>query len=203
MGHEYTPVLAALTSLVIASACGPGTPAMNQASPTASTASLSATPSDKSCPSPSPAPNSAFATYSFNRVTFQYPTSWRLQPPSPGGSIFFLYSPDYKDSGGPEIQTIQQGARMVFSQTDLPRKDITADNYPTSNRAAYLDGHVVVITCRKAFQLRQSNKPWWESTSTIFFRDDGTEVEVGIDYPSGMPITHPGEYGQLLSSLVY
>jgi hypothetical protein len=51
--------------------------------------------------------------------------------------------------------------------------------------------------------VRQSNAPWWESTNTIFFRDDGTEVEVGIDYPSGVPTTHAEEYGQLLSSLAY
>ena len=205
--------MAALASLVIVSACGPATSGASQASPTAGASSSSSTaspspvstptPTDQDCPSQTPSPNSGFATYSFKRITFQYPTSWRLQPPYPGGSIFWLYSPDYKDSGGTEIQTIQQGARMVFSQTDLPRKDITADNYPTSDRAGYLAGGVVVISCQKAFQLRQSNAPWWESTSTIFFRDDGTEVEVGIDYPSGMPTTHHGEYGQLLSSLVY
>ena len=92
---------------------------------------------------------------------------------------------------------------MVFSQTDLPRKDITADNYPTSNRSGYISGKVVVINCRKAFHLQQSNAQWWDSTSTIFFRDDGTNVEVASDYPSGTPATHAGEYGQLLSSLVY
>ncbi len=196
--------MAVLASLVIVSACGPATSGSGQASPSLK-ASLSPasipTPTDQACPSQSPSPNSGFATYSFNRITFQYPASWRLQPPYPGGPT--LYSTDYKDSGGAEIQTIQQGARMTFSQTDLPRKDITADNYPTSYRSGYLGGHVVVINCRKAFQLRQSNAPWWESTSTIFFRDDGTEVGVGIDYPSGMPTTHAGEYGQLLSSLVY
>jgi hypothetical protein len=213
MRHRYTQFIAALASLVIVSACGPVSSGTSQAGSTAGASSPSpnASPSpvstptltDPACPSQSPSPNSGFATYSFNRITFQYPTSWRLQPPYPGGSIFWLYSPDYKDSGGAEIQTIQQGVLMVFSQTDVPRKDTTADNYPTSDRAGYLDGHVVVITCRKAFQLRQSNTPWWESTSTIFFRDDGTEVEIGIDYPSGMPTTRAGEYGQLLSSLVY
>jgi hypothetical protein len=206
MRRVYTQFMAALASLVIVSACGPATSDTSQASPSpnASPSQVSTpTPTDQACPSQSPSPNSGFATYSFNRITFQYPTSWRLQPPYSGGSIFWLYSPDYKDSGGAEIQTIQQGARMVFSQTDLPRKDITADNYATSNRAHYLSGKVVVINCRKAFQLRQSNTPWWDSSSTIFFRDDGTEVEVAIDYPTGQPETHAREYGQLLSSLVY
>jgi len=206
MRHGYTYFTAALASLVIVSACGPATSGTSQASPSQNaspTPVLTPTPTDQACPSQSPSPNSAFATYSFNRITFQYPTSWRLQPPYSGGSIFWLYSPDYKDSGGAEIQTIQQGARMVFSQTDLPRKDISADNYPTSNRSGYISGKVVVINCRKAFQLQQSNAPWWDSSSTIFFRDDGTEVEVAIDYPSGQPETHAEDYGQLLSSLVY
>jgi hypothetical protein len=209
MRHTYAQFMAALAGLLIVSACGPATSGTSLASPTASASSPSPspvstpTPTDQGCPSQSPSPNSGFATYSFNRITFQYPTSWRLQPPYPGGSIFWLYSPDYKDSGGAEIQTIQQGARMVFSQTGLPSKDITADNYTTSNRAGYLSGKVVVINCRKAFQLRQSNGPWWDSSSTIFFRDDGTEVEVAIDYPSGLPETHAEEYGQLLSTLVY
>jgi hypothetical protein len=195
-----------LASLVIVSACGPATTGTSQASPSQNASpSLASTPTstDQACPPQSPSPNSAFATYSFNRITFQYPPSWRLQPPYSGGSIFWLYSPDYKDSGGAEIQAIQQGARMVFSQTDLPRRDITADNYPTSNRSGYISGTVVVINCRKAFQLRQSNAPRWDSSSTIFFRDDGTEVEIALDYPSGQPETHVEEYRQLLSSLVY
>jgi hypothetical protein len=201
--------MAALTCLVIVSACGPAPSGASQESPTASPSNPSPSPAstptsgDQACPSQSPSPNSAFATYTFSRITVQYPTSWRLQPPYSGGSIFWLYSPDYKDSGGAESQTIQQGARMVFSQTDLSRKDVTADNYPTSNRAGFLSGKVVVINCRKAFQMRQTNAPRWDSSSTIFFRDDGTEVEVAIDYPSGQPETHAQEYGQLLSSLVY
>ena len=205
MRHGYIQFMAALASLVIISACGPATSGTSQTSPIASASSSvwTPTPTDQGCPSQSASPNSGFAIYTFNRITFHYPTSWQVQPPYSSGSIFWLYSPDYKDSGGAEIQTIQQGARMVFSQTDLPRKDITAENYPTSNRAGYLSGKVVVINCRNAFQLRQSNAPWWDSSSTIFFRDDGTEVQVAIDYPSGQPETHAAEYGQLLSSLVY
>ena len=181
---------AAMASLAIVSACSLNSSPSSVSTPTG-------------CQSRSPSPNSGFATYSINRITFQYPTSWRLQPAYPGGSIFWLYSPDYKDSGGAEIQTVQQGARLVFSQTDLPRMDVTADNYPTSNLAGYLSGKVIVINCRKAFQVHQSNAPWWDSTSTVFFRDDGTEVEVDIDYPIGMPATNAAEYGRLLSSLVY
>jgi hypothetical protein len=199
--HGYNQFVAALASLVIVSACGQATSGTNQASPspTASPTPVSTpTPSDQACPSQSPPPNSGFATYSFNRITIQYPPSWRLQPPYSGGSIFWLYSPDYKDSGGAEIQTIQLGARMVFSQTDLPRKDITADNYPTSNRAGYVDGKVVVLSCRKAFQLRQANPPWFDSSSTVLFRDDGTEVEAQLMYPSGHPAPHASEYASCL-----
>ena len=194
-----------LACVVLICACGSAqTSSVALPTPVASqTVSPSPVTSASTCTSESSTPPTGFATYSINRISFQYPTSWRLQPPYQGGPIFWLYSPDYKDSGGAEIQTIQQGGRLVFSQTDVPQTGVTADNYPTSNRAGYKDGSVVVINCRRAFQLRQGNPPWWDTTSTVFFRDDGTQVEVAMNYPSGQPAPHFQEYEQLLASLVY
>jgi hypothetical protein len=143
--------------------------------------------------------------YSMNRITFRYPASWRLLSPS-ASSLIFLYSPDFKDDGGIQIQKIQQGARITISQTDLPQKDLTAENYG-SNGLLYqpdaTDGKVVVINGRRAFQFRQPGPRWFDSTVTIFFRDDGTRVEVAMEYPSGHPAAQVAEYDQLLASLAY
>jgi hypothetical protein len=40
-------------------------------------------------------------------------------------------------------------------------------------------------------------------TSTVFFRDDGTMVEVSMAYKSGQQEPDAQEYDQLLASLIY
>jgi hypothetical protein len=183
---------------VVTLICGCGTAQTSTAATPSSVASEPRTAS----PTTSASPDSAFATYSMNRITFRYPVSWRLVPPPQGGSIIWLYSADYKDDGGVEIQTIRQGSRIDISQTDIPQKDVTADNYATKYPSGAADGTVVVINGRKAFQDRQAMPPWFDATDTVVFRDDGTRVEVRISYPSGQPTSHVQDYDQLLASLV-
>ena len=194
-----------LALVILLAACGRPSAPQAQTSPGQSPTAI-VTGSPSASPTPSPPSESTPASYSMNRITFRYSISWRLQPPPPGGSIIWLYSPDYKDNGGMEIQTIQQGARIDFGQTDIPQKDVTAHNYG-SNSILYpsnaTNGTVIVVSGRNAFQYRQANPPWFDSTDTVFFRDDGTRVEVRISFPNEQPATHALDYQQILESLVY
>jgi len=152
----------------------------------------------------SPMPSDAdFVTYSGNRFAFRYPNSWRLLDLWSGRSVT-LFTPDYRDSGGVQITTIQQGATIVVSQTDIPQKDVTAENYG-SNRILFpsdaTDAKVIVINGRKTFQYRTSVAPWFDITQTLFFRDDGTRVDVAIQYPRGHDVAHAQDYAQLLASV--
>jgi hypothetical protein len=123
----------------------------------------------------------------------------------PAGSSPILLSPDYKDDGGKAIWTIQSGARILVSQTDIPQAGVTVDNY-ASNVPLLPSGaagqRIVVIGGRKTFQYELQNFPWFDSTNTVFFRDDGTRVSVTISYPSGRGPTRAAEYAQILASLV-
>ena len=147
-----------------------------------------------------------FATYSKDRISFRYPIRWRLTT-LPDGSINSLLSPDYHDSGGVGITTIQQGGVIGVGQTDIPQPEVTADNY-ASNPILFpagtgaTDAGVVVINGHKAFQYKTRRPPWWDSTETIFFRVDGTRVDVGISYPTGQDDPHAQEYEQVLASVV-
>ena len=155
-------------------------------------------------PTASPSANGSYITESKDRIRFRYPSTWRLQTTGPGGSIIWIYSADYKDDGGMQIQTIQHGARIVIGQTDIPQQGVTAENYG-SNATLFpfnaTDGKVIVINGRNDFQYRQPMAPWFDSVETVFFRDDGTRVTVDISYPSGQDDSLAADYAQLLASV--
>lgn len=133
------------------------------------------------------------AVYSRFGVIFQYPKEWKVYDNQSSGDtaqILNFSSPDYKTHREPDRFSLihDAGAVIGVDATEFPRKDVTAENY-SSDKGLYLpkfdkNGRIVIINGNKVFQYdtpsTEIGSP--DRKTTIFFRKDGTQIRVYINY---------------------
>jgi type II secretory pathway pseudopilin PulG len=137
--------------------------------------------------------------------SFSFLSDWRLEENErvEKRPKAYLESPDHKVEGqGYESKQIS-GVSIVFSGTDIPQKDRTADNIgDTGGYACDYDKKVLTINGKKVFQCKNDTLGR-QITITVFFKDNGLRLEV-IKY--GLKVQEANyleAYNDIINSLKY
>lgn len=143
---------------------------------------------------------SNWKTYSRNRLTFKYPDDWSIQGQS-------VQSADFKKEGTQQLNIIS-GASIDESQTDVPQVNRTAENFvewgdmyikdPSTVKKSNINGNSVVQF--KSDHYNGGNFGW-ESLTTVFFRRDGTRIDIRLSNKKGEQSKFEDTYNNLLKSV--
>ncbi len=137
-------------------------------------------------------PTASWTSFSKNSLEFKYPSDWKLDEQT----VLRLTSSDF-ESTGVQKETVSSGALLTVSQTDIPQKNITADNYQKSSSA--LGGSnfkTLTISGNKVVQYTNN-----ELTTTVFFRSNGTRIQVDITYAAKDSEASLNTYDLLLATV--
>jgi prepilin-type N-terminal cleavage/methylation domain-containing protein len=144
-----------------------------------------------------------YSTYDKGGIRFEYPEDWKIDGTTSFASI---QSPDFTREGL-QVMKINSGAFIEASQTDIPQKDRTADNFQTWGDQYVGDtknAKVSTINGKKVVQFDAQHRNGdytWDATTTIFFRSNGTRVEVRFGYKVGDKQAHNATYQHVLETM--
>jgi prepilin-type N-terminal cleavage/methylation domain-containing protein len=144
-----------------------------------------------------------YSIYDKNGVRFEYPLDWKVDNST---NSALIQSPDYSKEGL-QAMKINSGAFVEVSQTDIPQKAYTADNFQDWGYQYYGDtknAKVITVNAQKVVQFEAQHRNGnygWDSTTTIFFKSDGTKIEVRFGYKVGDRQTHNATYQHVLETI--